>query len=199
MYEAVEVDPLKLTHAMGFLGFWAARRDSFAREIFPFSLDRSYLLSMDDALPRFIFSGAGVRSDNNRDLTGSTIEAFDARMDTTRVLFDHMKECEHRAEPKAWRVSANPCGRSYSYYKLYLPYPNLLLTTSWMIHDPLAVLTPRQREIAVLASRGLMNKDICRELDMSLTTLPVHMKAIRRKLGVRSRGDLVRFVLNHTM
>ena len=53
--------------------------------------------------------------------------------------------------------------------------------------DPGASLTAREREIALLVARGLRNKGICRELQLSEGTVKVHVHNIFQKLGISSR------------
>jgi DNA-binding NarL/FixJ family response regulator len=52
-------------------------------------------------------------------------------------------------------------------------------------------LSPRERGVALLIAGGLSNKDIARELGLSLGTVKVHVHAIFQKLGVRSRYGLI--------
>jgi DNA-binding CsgD family transcriptional regulator/tetratricopeptide (TPR) repeat protein len=52
-------------------------------------------------------------------------------------------------------------------------------------------LTPREREIVDAALRGLPNSAIAGELSLSERTVEAHLAAAYRKLGVRSRGELV--------
>ena len=54
---------------------------------------------------------------------------------------------------------------------------------------PFAELTPREREILECLGGGYSNKMIGRALDISEGTVKLHMKAILRKLGVRSRVE----------
>jgi two-component system, NarL family, nitrate/nitrite response regulator NarL len=53
--------------------------------------------------------------------------------------------------------------------------------------DPRATLTAREREIALLAARGLRNKAIARELQLCEGTVKVHIHNIFQKLGINSR------------
>jgi DNA-binding NarL/FixJ family response regulator len=53
------------------------------------------------------------------------------------------------------------------------------------------VLSPREREIALLVGRGLSNKDVARELGLSPGTVKTHVHSIFMKLGERSRVSLI--------
>jgi DNA-binding CsgD family transcriptional regulator len=52
-------------------------------------------------------------------------------------------------------------------------------------------LTAREREIVDVALRGLPNSAIAGELSLSERTVEAHLAAAYRKLGVRSRGELI--------
>ena len=52
-------------------------------------------------------------------------------------------------------------------------------------------LTPRQLEVLSLLCKGLPNKLICRELNISAGTVKVHVSCILRELGVTSRVQAV--------
>ncbi len=53
--------------------------------------------------------------------------------------------------------------------------------------DPLARLSPREREILAHIARGASNKAIARALDIAETTAKIHVQHILRKLGLSSR------------
>jgi two-component system nitrate/nitrite response regulator NarL len=55
-------------------------------------------------------------------------------------------------------------------------------TPPWM-----AALTPRETDVLRATARGLSNKEIARELDLAEVTIKLHLSAIFRKMGVRSR------------
>ena len=57
-------------------------------------------------------------------------------------------------------------------------------------------LTTREREVVDVALRGMSNSAIADELSLSERTVEAHLAAAYRKLGVRSRGELVS-VLGH--
>ncbi len=56
----------------------------------------------------------------------------------------------------------------------------------------LARLTPREREVFTLVSRGLLNKQIAAQLGVSMATVKAHRGRLTRKLSVSTVADLVR-------
>lgn len=57
--------------------------------------------------------------------------------------------------------------------------------------EPLQMLTPRQREILVLLSQGLSNKEIGLRLGLAEITVKLHVSAIFRALNVVNRTQAV--------
>ena len=53
------------------------------------------------------------------------------------------------------------------------------------------VLTPRERQVAFLVTRGLSNKDVARELGLSEGTVKIHLHNVFQKLGAKNRYGLV--------
>jgi DNA-binding CsgD family transcriptional regulator len=53
-----------------------------------------------------------------------------------------------------------------------------------------APLTAREREIAILAMRGLSSKEVAEQLVLSVRTVDNHLQRIYRKTGVSRRKDL---------
>lgn len=69
----------------------------------------------------------------------------------------------------------------HSMNKLFVP----VNTEEWM-----ASLTSREREVAVLASNGSVNKEIARELGITERTVKFHLSLIFEKLNVSDRLQL---------
>jgi DNA-binding NarL/FixJ family response regulator len=59
--------------------------------------------------------------------------------------------------------------------------------------DPYDTLTPREREVLHLVAEGLTSGEIAGRLYISPRTAESHRANLMRKLGLRSRTDLVRF------
>jgi non-specific serine/threonine protein kinase len=55
---------------------------------------------------------------------------------------------------------------------------------------PRRTLTRREREVAVLAARGLTNRDIAAQLFVSVRTVEVHVDHVLTKLGFHTRTQL---------
>jgi DNA-binding NarL/FixJ family response regulator len=62
-------------------------------------------------------------------------------------------------------------------------------------HDPLAELTPREREVLSLMAEGRSNHGICEKLVLSPKTIETHVSNIFSKLGLASAPDDHRRVL----
>jgi FixJ family two-component response regulator len=58
----------------------------------------------------------------------------------------------------------------------------------------LARLTPREREVCELVSRGLLNKQIADTLGASIRTVKIHRARMMRKLNAGSVADVVRLL-----
>ena len=60
------------------------------------------------------------------------------------------------------------------------------------LHESFEQLTPREREVMVLVTSGLMNKQVAGELGLSEITVKIHRGNVMRKMKARSLADLVR-------
>jgi len=74
-------------------------------------------------------------------------------------------------------------------------YAPALLTSPSAADDPLAVLTPREQEIAQLASCEIDFHEIADQLSISYSTVRRHMANIYQKLGINSRSQLIIMLL----
>jgi DNA-binding NarL/FixJ family response regulator len=61
--------------------------------------------------------------------------------------------------------------------------------------DPLAALTPRQREILQLIAEGRSTKEIAAALEVSVKTVETHRAQLMDRLGIRELAGLVRFAI----
>jgi RNA polymerase sigma factor (sigma-70 family) len=61
--------------------------------------------------------------------------------------------------------------------------------------EALEALTPREREVFALASRGLKNAEIAEELYLSEKTIKTHLRNIYNKLNLASKAELRLFAV----
>jgi serine/threonine-protein kinase len=62
-------------------------------------------------------------------------------------------------------------------------------------HDPLAELSPREREVLALVAEGLSNKAVGERLFVTDRTVEAHMAQVFSKLGIEESPDHHRRVL----
>lgn len=53
------------------------------------------------------------------------------------------------------------------------------------------MLTPREKDVALMAARGLSTKQIARELEISPHTVRSHMYRMFARLGIDRRGEIL--------
>lgn len=58
-------------------------------------------------------------------------------------------------------------------------------------------LSSREREIVQLLAEGRSNKEIARDLALSVKTVETHRGSVMRKLGVSSLAELVRWAVRN--
>jgi DNA-binding NarL/FixJ family response regulator len=63
--------------------------------------------------------------------------------------------------------------------------------------DPVALLTPRQRDVLRLLAEGRSAKQVAAELGISIRTVEFHKYQMMETLGVRTNAELVRFAIRH--
>ncbi|MFQ5783875.1 MAG: response regulator [Alphaproteobacteria bacterium] len=61
--------------------------------------------------------------------------------------------------------------------------------------SPLQRLTPRERDVLALLTKGLSNKEIARGLEVQEVTVKVHLKGVFRKLGASNRTQAVKIAM----
>jgi len=57
------------------------------------------------------------------------------------------------------------------------------------------LLSPRERETVYLVAKGYTNKEIARQLSVSLRTVERHCSVTMKKLGLQNRGELVAYTV----
>jgi DNA-binding NarL/FixJ family response regulator len=63
--------------------------------------------------------------------------------------------------------------------------------------DPIASLTPRQREVLQLLAEGRSAKEIGASLGISARTVEFHKYQMMEKLGLHSSAEVIRFAVTH--
>ncbi|VVO74854.1 Oxygen regulatory protein NreC [Pseudomonas fluorescens] len=58
-------------------------------------------------------------------------------------------------------------------------------------------LTPRESQVLYKMTQGLNNKQMARELDISVRTVETHRLSIRRKLNIDKPAALVKYAIDH--
>lgn len=69
------------------------------------------------------------------------------------------------------------------------------IDVSSLATDPLAGLTPRERELLAALASGLTNQQMAGQLEISLNTVKFHLKNLYDKLAVGNRAQAVAFYL----
>jgi DNA-binding NarL/FixJ family response regulator len=67
----------------------------------------------------------------------------------------------------------------------------MVVSSDGMLGEWSSTLSPREREVALLVARGLSNKEIARELGLSVGTVKLHIHSIFMKLGAHKRYMLI--------
>lgn len=60
--------------------------------------------------------------------------------------------------------------------------------------DKLLVLTPKEKQVALLVAEGMSNKEVARVLDITDRTVKAHLSSVFEKLQVRDRLHLTLFI-----
>jgi DNA-binding NarL/FixJ family response regulator len=107
------------------------------------------------------------------------IDAYLHKTSSAEKLLTTIDSVSHQASPGGQNV--------------VISMPRDLL--EWSDKKPAADLSEREREIVVLAARGLSNEQIAGELHLATTTVRRHLANVYQKMGVRSRTEAVRTAL----
>jgi DNA-binding NarL/FixJ family response regulator len=62
---------------------------------------------------------------------------------------------------------------------------------------PAAALTRREMQVMEMIARGLTNREIARDLDVSVKTIDTHRGHVLKKLALRNNAELARFAVRH--
>jgi DNA-binding NarL/FixJ family response regulator len=68
-----------------------------------------------------------------------------------------------------------------------------------MVDPTLRDLTPRQRQVALAVTRGLSNRQLARELKITVGTVKLHLVHIYEKTGARNRTVLAAWTLKQRL
>ena len=72
-----------------------------------------------------------------------------------------------------------------------------LVRTAGQAADPVAAITPRQREILELLAQGKSAKEIASALGLSARTVEDHKYRLMESLGIDNSAELIRFAIRH--
>ena len=72
-----------------------------------------------------------------------------------------------------------------------------LVRTAGQAADPVAAITPRQREILELLAEGKSAKEIASALGLSARTVEDHKYRLMESLGIDNSAELIRFAIRH--
>lgn len=68
-----------------------------------------------------------------------------------------------------------------------------------IIASPVEILTPREMDVLRLIVQGYTNRQIAKELSLSVRTVEGHRGNLTEKLGLHSRVELVRYAREHSL
>ena len=132
-----------------------------------------------------IFSATGHLDFASRDLRGNLhADALQQLGDMVRGLNrGDLTQSVRLIDGVEVRMNRLEGGGLFGYVAQFVPGTPVLL-------DPLAPLTPAQRQVAIHAARGLTVPEIADVLERSPNTVKVHLREIYRRLDVSSRVEL---------
>jgi DNA-binding CsgD family transcriptional regulator len=121
--------------------------------------------------------------------------------ETARTQFcfgERMRRTGHRAESRGYLRSAEMTFIQIGAHLWTLRTQQELRATGESLGksvpaDPAAVLTPQESAVASAIAQGATNREAATALFLSPKTIEMHLSRVYRKLGLRSRTDLVRW------
>ncbi len=63
--------------------------------------------------------------------------------------------------------------------------------------SPASVLTTREQQVMEMLARGLTNREIAEQLQISIKTVDTHRGHVLKKLNLRNNSELTRFAVRH--
>ncbi len=63
--------------------------------------------------------------------------------------------------------------------------------------NPASVLTAREQQVMEMLARGMTNREIAEQLQISIKTVDTHRGHVLKKLGLRNNTELARFAVKH--
>lgn len=93
-----------------------------------------------------------------------------------------------RAAGLAWESGSQAASRAYRHKAAMLASEHG--ASLWPDGSEVALLTPRELQIARLAARRVRSREIAEQLDLSARTVDNHLASVFRKLEISGRGEL---------
>ncbi len=62
---------------------------------------------------------------------------------------------------------------------------------------PASALTAREQQVMEMLARGMTNREIAEQLEISIKTVDTHRGHVLKKLGLRNNSELTRFAVKH--